>query len=85
MPPRTRTSLSLLLLALILVTPAAFAADEGGYRLGFTQILVLMLVTLGPLKVIMPFSSITHRLDAKATRQLALQARLVARHTPRLG
>jgi multiple antibiotic resistance protein len=66
------------LLAILLLVPSiALAADEGGYRLGFLQILGLFVVTLGPLKMIAPFGRATSRLAPTELRRLAFESVLV--------
>ncbi|CRI63282.1 putative Multiple antibiotic resistance (MarC)-related protein [Thiocapsa sp. KS1] len=66
------------LLAVLLLLPSiALAADEGGYRLGFLQILGLFVVTLGPLKMIAPFGRATSRLAQAALRRLAFESVLI--------
>jgi multiple antibiotic resistance protein len=63
----------------------AWAADEGGYRLGFTQILILMIVTLGPLKVIGPFAAATQGMATGARRRLAAESVLIGTAAVTLG
>jgi multiple antibiotic resistance protein len=69
----TPSRLSLLVI-LLLLPSIVLAADEGGYRLGFLQILGLFVVTLGPLKMIAPFGRATAKLTPARLRRLALES-----------
>jgi multiple antibiotic resistance protein len=69
----------------MLVPDLAWAADEGGYRLGFLQILILMIVTLGPLKLIAPFAAATRGLPLADRRRLALQSAVIGTSAVTLG
>ena len=72
------TPARLSLLGILLLLPSiALAGDEGGYRLGFLQILGLFIVTLGPLKMIAPFGRATSRLTPAELRRLAFQSVLI--------
>ncbi|WP_296699339.1 hypothetical protein [Thiocapsa sp. UBA6158] len=65
------------LIGAMLSPELAWAADEGGYRPGFLQILILMVVTLGPLKLIGPFAAANQTLSLADRRRLALQSVLI--------
>ncbi len=72
------TSSRISLLIILLLLPAiALAGDEGGYRLGFLQILGLFIVTLGPMKMIAPFGRVTSRLTPAELRRLTFESVLI--------
>jgi multiple antibiotic resistance protein len=74
-----------LLIILLLLPAIALAGDEGGYRLGFLQILGLFVVTLGPLKMIAQFGRATATLTPAALRRLALRSVMIGTAAVVLG
>ncbi|RKT47556.1 MarC family protein [Thiocapsa rosea] len=73
------------LIILLLLPSIALAADEGGYRLGFLQIIGLFMVTLGPLKMIAPFGRVTSRLTSAELHRLAFASVLIGTAAVVLG
>jgi len=53
-------------------------APEAGYLLGLGAVFTLLVVTLGPIKILAPFLQLTHDADDKAMRRIAVRAFLLS-------
>lgn len=49
-------------------------APESGSLLGIGAVFTLLVVTLGPIKILGPFAQLTHNVDEKVARQIAIRA-----------
>jgi len=60
-------------------------ASDAAAQLGVGAVFTLFVITLGPVKILGPFSQLTHELDEKTLRQIAVQAFLLSVITVVLG